>query len=203
MKSRSSSSAAAASTAAVPQTSAGANAQIMNAPEHTGSSPATEKVVEVDLADSKAENYWRDSTVDLFIRLEELCPGDPGELSGALIRVMNGGKFASLNVSIGDTLQPYGDRTAHWLGYLDADELMQFTTQVLTGRIAKARLREFYQETNPYAFSGVELIFLGSDGLIAPQICVQLGTHCLGILRGERVMRFFQCAQHRCAERAA
>lgn len=203
MKHRLSHLATAAPTAAVLQTSAGANAQIMNAPKHSGSFPAIRKPIEVDLADSKAEAYWRDSTVGLFVRLEELHPGDPGQLSGVLLHILTGCEFPILNVEIGDVLQPYGGRMPHCLGYLDVRELAQFANQTRACTIARATLRECYPEIRPDVFSGAEMIFVGDCEPVGPQIRVQFGTHCLGILRGELVTRFLQCVRDRCGKAVA
>jgi hypothetical protein len=192
--------AAAASPATVLQTSAGANAQITNAPEHTGSSPAIRKPVEVDLADSKAEAYRRDSTVSLFVRLEELDPGDPGQLSGVLLRIVPGCEFPVLNVEIGDSVR----WPAHCLGYLEDRELTQFANEALAGKVTRAWLRELYGEGRPDVFSGMALTFNGTSEPAAPQIRVQFASgHCLGVLRGELVATFLQCVRDRCAERVA
>ena len=83
---------AAASSAAVLETSASANSQNMNAPEHTKSLVASQKPVEVCLADPGAAVYWEDPRVEVFVRLEEMFPGDPGELSGAVLRISENGR---------------------------------------------------------------------------------------------------------------
>jgi len=201
MKSRPSHLAVAVLTAAVLQTSAGANAQLMNAPEHSGSFPAIKKPVEVNLADPGTAVYWEDSRVDAFVRLEELYPADPGQLSGAILRIGLSDPSADLSAEIGNILQPDGSRGIHSLGYLSPEDLKDFVRGVHRGGPFMMSMRELCPHLRPDAFSGAELIFCGWH---QPQIRLCFGTHCLGVLRDGGLLEvFLHCARNRCAGRIA
>jgi hypothetical protein len=189
--------AAAVSTVAVLETSAGANAQLMNAPEQAESSPAIQKPVEVNLADSGTAVWRHDPAIDLFVRLEELYPGDPGQLSGAVLRIMADGRCAYLQAEIGDVQQPYGGRTTHCLGYVGAGEMAQLADDAESGAAFIRPLRELYPYAAPNAFSGAKLIFFGGE---KPEIQLCFGAHCLGVLRGQLLATFLRCARMRSTE---
>ena len=71
------------------------------------------KPVEVDIIDPASAEYLRDESVDVFARLEELDPGDLGQLSGCSLRILASGP---LTAEV-DALQRNGDRLSHCLGY--------------------------------------------------------------------------------------
>lgn len=199
MKSRPSHLAAAASPATALQTSAGANAQLMNAPEHSGSFPAIKKPVEVDLAGPGTAVYWEDPCVDVFVRLEELYPGDLGQLSGAVLRIGAFDESADLKAEIDDTA--VGSRVPHSLGYLSPEDLKDFVRGVHRGGPFMMSMREIYPRLTPDSFSGAELIFCGWH---QPEIRLCFGTHCLGVLRDRGLLEvFLHCAQNRCGGRIA
>jgi len=184
----------AASTAAVLEHSAGANSQIVNAPKHTKSLMVDQKPVEVNLADPGVAAYWEDPRVEVFVRLEELYPGDPGQLSGAALRISESGPSVQLRAEIGDILQPDGGRGLHCLGYLTAEEVEDFARNVHRGGAFMVSLRELYPSVGPDAFSGAELIFCGKH---EPEIRLRFGPHCLGVLRGGLLDVFLRCARVR------
>jgi hypothetical protein len=194
MKRESSLRTAAAPTAAVLETKTGANSQIMKAPEPSGSSPAIKKPVEVDLGAPGAAVYWEDPRVELFVRLEELYPGDPGQLSGAALRISESGPCAELRAETGDI--PDGSRGLHCLGYLTAEEVEDFARKFHRGGAFMVSLREPYPHATPDAFSGAELTFAGD---LQPEIRLGFGRHCLGVLREPLLSVFLRCARVRSA----
>jgi hypothetical protein len=196
MNRKSSLRAAAASTAAVLETSASANSQIMNAPVQMGSSPAIKKPVEVDLASPSAAAYWSDPTVELFARLEELDPGDPGQLSGVDLRITQSGPYTWLSAQIGAGTQPDGAPTIHCFGIVEADEVARFAEEASTGAGFVMSLRELYGHLHPGALSGATLIFFGGD---EPKVQLCFGAHCLGVLQGSLLAAFLECARLRSA----
>jgi hypothetical protein len=197
MNRKSSLRAAAASTAAVLENSADANSQIMNAPEHAGTSPVTRKPVEVNLADPGAADYRGDGAVDLYVQLEELYPGDPGQLSGVTLRIAESGRCAAIQAHIGDGSSWHnGIPMIHCLGYLDAGDVAQFAEEATAGEGFVMPLREIYPCARPGAFSGATLIFFGGD---EPKIQLCFGAHCLGVLQGELLTAFLGCARVRSA----
>lgn len=189
--------AAAASTAAVLETSAGANSQHMNALERTGGSPVIKKPFEVNLADPGSMVYLEDPCVEMFLRLEELYQADPGQLSGAALRIGASGPHADLGAEIGDILQPDGSRGIHSLGYLTPEDLGDFVRGLRRGGPFMMSLREIYPQARPDAFSGADLTVCEGH---QPELRLHLGTHCLGVLRdGPPLTRFLYCARVRSA----
>jgi hypothetical protein len=171
----------------------------MNAPEHSGSFPAIKKPVEVDLAGPGTAVYWEDPCVDVFVRLEELYPGDLGQLSGAVLRIGAFDESADLKAEIDDTA--VGSRVPHSLGYLSPEDLKDFVRGVHRGGPFMMSMREIYPRLTPDSFSGAELIFCGWH---QPEIRLCFGTHCLGVLRDRGLLEvFLHCAQNRCGGRIA
>jgi hypothetical protein len=197
MKQKSSLRTAAASTAAVLETSASANSQIMNAPEHTESSPIIRKPIEVNLADPGAADYRGDGAVELFAQLEELYPGDPGQRSGVVLRISEYGPHVWLVAEIGNVQQSYDDGpSTHCLGFLRGEEVGQFAEEATTGAGFVTSLRELYHHAHPDALSGATLIFFGRD---EPEIQLCFGAHCLGVLRGRLLTALLESARTRSA----
>jgi hypothetical protein len=188
---------AAASTAAVLGTSTSANAQTVNAPVQAGSSPAIKKPVEVDLADSRAAAYRGDGDTDLFVRLEELYPGDPGQLSGAVLRVAQAGRYTFLQAHTAPAPQPYGGHTTHCLGYMRAEDIQRFLVETGTRAKTMANLRELENDDAPLGLSGARFFFFGGD---EPEMRLCFGAHCLGVLRGRLLTALLDCARIRAAE---
>ena len=77
---------------------------------------------EVNIADAGYAAGIADLGAEFFVPLEELYPCDPGELSGAKLFLCDGGKGTFVSAGIGDTLQPFGYRSSHWLGHLHDDD---------------------------------------------------------------------------------
>jgi hypothetical protein len=169
----------------------------MNAPVQAGSSPAIKKPIEVDLADPKAQEYRADGDVDVFVRLEELYPGDPGQLSGAVLRVSQAARYTFLQAHTTPAPQPYGGHTTHCLGYLEAEEIQRFVGEAGAQVKTMKNLRELENDDAPLGLSGARLVFFGGD---EPEMQLCFGAHCLGVLRGRLLTAFLDCARIRAAE---
>jgi hypothetical protein len=189
--------AAAASTAAALGASTSANAQTVNAPVQAGSSPAITKPIEVDLADPKAQAYLADGDVDAYARLEELWPGDAGQLSGACLRVSQATRYTFLQAHTAPAPQPYGGHTTHCLGYMSAEDIRRFVVETGTRANTMANLRELENDDAPLGLSGARLFFFGGD---EPEMRLCFGAHCLGVLRGRLLTALLDCARIRAAE---
>jgi hypothetical protein len=152
--------------------------------------------VEVDLDDPSAAEFFRNPPTDLYVRLEELDPGDPGQLSGAVLRIMSGGKYVIFNAEIGEALQRDGSRITHCLGTLHYEELASLAAADPSdcSDSEVVPLRELYSWADRGAFSGADLIlFAGED----PELQLRFGAHCLGVLRGEPLAKFLACLRMR------
>ena len=153
----------------------------------------SEVPVEIDLADPSAGEYLQGSATDVFVRLEEQFPADPGELSGAKLTILGAGDQVSLHVSIGDVLQPTGYRTSHWLAYLNADGVRRLAgLDPVNGERESAF---FLQDPDREAALGAACLVLHPGA--SPNLFLCISTYCLGVLRGELVERFLQCLRLR------
>lgn len=144
---------------------------------------------EVDLAEPGATKYVDSSATELFVRLEELYQADPGELSGAVLHICNSGKDVSLGATFGKTPQPYRERTAHFLGYMEAASVRTLASLDLAklDRNFAVGLQDRYQPlSNVYA-------------LLCPgkTLRIEAGGHCFGVLRGGLLLRFLDCLRQR------
>jgi hypothetical protein len=153
---------------------------------------STAHLIELDLglAGSMEGGHWRCRDTDAYIRLEELYPGDPGEASGAQLRILDAGRYLTLAVLAGD----------HWVGHLPVGKLAALVA-VLREQ-PKKDVEMFLFESDPeqsgYPFSGAKLVY--TDHTLG----LYFGHHCLGIVRGALLNRFLECATYRCctAQRA-
>ncbi|MDR3701999.1 MAG: hypothetical protein P4L56_20290 [Candidatus Sulfopaludibacter sp.] len=155
--------------------------------------------LQVDLADPDSRPYLRDRMIDVYVRLEELDPCDPGELSGARLIISDRGAELIVSAGIGDTLQPTtvapkGFRTSHLLGS--------------TKRGGVAPMLDFeptsgdsffitLQDAGRADYSAVRLVLFWDED--EPQLRLYLANHCLGVLSAVSLVRFFECLRMRSA----
>jgi len=152
--------------------------------------------IEADLAEPEAIKWVERSATSLFVRLEELDPGDPGQLSGAALHIIDSAQWTYVDAEIGNTAQPYGGETTHCVGYLKGEDLHRLALadpSDFRDRFSVA-LRELY--CGSVGFSGATLILFAGE---APELRLCFGTHCLGVLRGDLLGRFFDSLRRRCA----
>lgn len=190
MKKTSSFQAAAALTAVATEDNAGASSLPMNASRERW------KPIEIDLADPKALRHWRDGAVELSAQLTELYPGDPGQLSGASLRIVDSGEYGMLNAQIGDQVQ-----TAHCVGYLFPKEVAHLAERACRGENCTVPLHEMCsaepdQCNRTDLFSGATLAFFGGEDA-SLRLC--FGGHCLGILTEHLLTAFLACMRIRFA----
>lgn len=153
--------------------------------------------VEVDLAEPGAEAYIGHSATDLFVRLEELDPGDPGELSGAVLRIGDSEEDLSISATIGDVLQRDGSRTSHLLGFMEAEGMLRLASLDPIGGERDFAVFFTGNLCHPEgAYFAVGLVLYPGD---SPELHLNAGRHCLGVLRGELVSKFFACLGERLA----
>lgn len=163
------------------------------------SRPAVRTPVEVDLADPDAARYFGKSGIELYVRLEEMYPGDAGQLSGATLRIMHSGKDTVLNAE-GAAPQRDGSQITHVYGYLDGEELAYAGEANPERHNFLIRLCELYPEIRPKVYSGATLmLFAGAN----PRLEVCFGGHFLGVLRGRLVTTFLSCVHQRCEDLAS
>jgi hypothetical protein len=156
--------------------------------------------LEVDLADPDAARHIGNSMTELYVRLEELHPADPGQLSGTFLRVMqSGAEFTFLNAQCA-ALQPDGSQGFHIYGWLDGAELAYIGSVDSTDETGSfvVRLREHYayRPDRPDCYSGASLILFAGDD---PELQVSFGGHSLGVLRGQLLTNFLWCVRQRCS----
>ena len=144
--------------------------------------------VEVDLANPAAERYLGNSGTDLFARLEELYPDDPGQLSGTELRIIDSGECLKLSAALAFSLRD-GRNGYHCFGSLDAADLAEtlWARQTESGHSYSIALRDQRPEVGNSYFSGATLDLV--DGLDC-EIRVCFGSHCLGVLRGQPLRAF-------------
>jgi hypothetical protein len=187
--------AAAASSVAALATNIRASSGV-TAPGPQGGSPMPSRPYEFDIAEPVSAAHWADQGADMFARLEEMYPADPGELSGCALFVFGGGQHTCFNVDISHTPQRDGFPRLHNLGYLDVEELRQLTEQAREGEHFVAALREMYPHARPAAYSGATLNFFSGAN---PEMRLYMGSHCLGVLRGPALAGLLECARIRLA----
>ena len=154
------------------------------------SEPAEPTPVEVDLADPSSRRWRENPAVDAYVRLEELYPGDPGQLSGTSLRITESGKSAWLRAEFG----------THCLGFLDAGKVADFVSTVQADSRQELRtfLFELYPEIEPRRWSGSSLLFMGGDDPEIRLCCGFGAAHCLGVVRGANLGALLECARVRC-----
>jgi hypothetical protein len=178
--------------AADPEIGANADSETADITGQVESSPLPEGF-EFDIANPSYGEYLKDDGIDLFVRLEELFPDDmPGQLSGFILRIIEGGRCITLQAESGSVEQPYGNRNYHLLGYLNHASIRRFVEEAETGAPITIGLREFDQKT--CLFNGAVLSFTGGD---TPELRLCFGVHCFGALRGELMARFLGCVRTR------
>lgn len=142
--------------------------------------------LEINLGDPGAMSggHWRCGATNAFIRLEEIYPADPGELSGAELRIIESGDNLNMAALIGH----------HWVGCLDARHLGAFsaTLQAEPDEFLEMSLFEFeWQYMHP--LSGAKLVY--NRGILG----LYMGKHCLGVAGGNLLKAFLECASYRCS----
>jgi hypothetical protein len=149
---------------------------------------------EADIADPGYMAHVADEKMDLFVSLEEAEPADPGELSGAKLWIHERGAGTYVSAGIGDTLQPMGYRSSHWLGWLDASK---------TAALALAAGRGFsvpFAEARRPRWQSIWLHFSPGEN---SELNLEISGHSLGVLRGEPLARFLDCIRKRRALKIA
>jgi hypothetical protein len=184
---------AAALPAAAPEISArGANLEIEETQGPVGSHPVPEGF-EIDLADLNYLRWQRVENIDLFVRLEELDPADPGEISGCSLWICGAGLDTMIRANSCEGRHVIGP-VGHCVGILQAASIRRLVDESGAGASIMMGLREFYSKPHSTAFSGATLALSGGD---RPEARVCFGTHCLGVLRPWLVERFLECARIR------
>jgi hypothetical protein len=149
-------------------------------------------LAEVDIADHDAMTQGAGRNTQIFARLQEMNPADQGELSGAVLRILDGGNDIGLNAELGDTIQRGGYRTHHLLGWLDADDTIR-----IASRNPDTEEEDFsvcFHDSQDQAYSRTWLSFCAGK---APELRLEIAGHCLGVLRGKLLVRFFDCLRMR------
>jgi len=155
---------------------------------------ATEaKPIEVDVMEEGYEAFLGDMAVDVCVKLEELDPADPGELSGAKISVLPR-EEPTLNVTLG----------SHYLGLVAGAPLFRFLSECVDvieqGPAAKKACAVRLASCQPIdgKLSPFELELAGAP---APSLKIVAtgGGHCFGVLRGEALRRFLEVGLARAA----
>lgn len=152
----------------------------------------------IDVAAPDAERYFSSRRVGVYARLEERWPADPGELSGAKLRIAE--DFSSVVAEIGGTLQPYvndGFRCGHLLGFVEDNDFRALAEMdLLDGPIIPRTICLTQAKAHQEPWSGQRLeILTGDDG--APELRLYISQHCLGVLRGEPLLKFLRCLRVR------
>ena len=186
---------AAASTATAQGSMASADSQNVNPRgQRGGSTPAIEEH-EIDLGATATCRDLRDRTVDAIVRLQELDPGDEGELSGSVLRIIESFKGVGIVAEGGEVEQPDGHRSRHCFGWLNGASTRRLMEDTAAGASITMDMRESYSEWGgPDEFTGAALSISGGR---VPEVRLCFGAHCLGVLRGHTVWRFLDCIKIR------
>ncbi len=143
-------------------------------------------VYEADVCDPRFADpqLWKRDEVDVVLHLSEMDPGDPGELSGADLRLTGSGDCAVLTPEFGH----------HVLGILPSEHARQFVGRALASfslpdYMLSGKLAEFYGEAG--RFSGAELHFEGGPN---PSLQVRCGEHVFGLAQGASLREFLNRA---------
>jgi hypothetical protein len=170
----------------------------------------------IDIADLSAAAHVANNVMDLFVRLEE--PDEPGDLSGAALCIADAGEDVALVAAFRDIPQRGGrPATQHFLGAIPAADLAPIAST--DPKTASEGFCVAFREGEKG--SGLCLMFLAGEdpelGLyimsgreaMAATLCVERGErpmvlgrclgHCLGVLRGELLARFFDFLRRRSA----
>lgn len=157
-----------------------------------GDRPPTD-LFSIDVADPRYfdSKFWLAARTDLLGNLMERDPGDPGELSGAVLRLGDTGEYAILTVDIGGS---------HCLGWLAGWPLRDFLRRALARVLGdgdadtelEVALGELYPEAHPWRPSGGVLRCSG----VGPdtELGCYFGAHCFGIACGFVLWEFLRKA---------
>ncbi len=156
---------------------------------------------EVDLADPANDAIWRSrDNIDSYVLLEELYPGDPGDLSGCRLQLMEWGEYTILDASFG--LHSLGSSQHHgWM--------TEFLEWVYAGREVKLILDE--PQCRSWLPSAIELKYRPAEEMVPnarfpedfsePELRVASIGHCYGVVRGRVMRAFLDCLAVRLASR--
>ncbi len=156
-------------------------------------------IVELELTgDNLDEALQAPTRVDVFVRMEEQFPGDPGQLSGTCLRVLDHGECATLNVEV-DALQRNRRMGSHCLGWLNANEVA-FLASAPDCASLSFDLRELYdREQDEDIFNGLSLSMRGGSDA---RMRVRFGRHSFGVLTGKLLADFLEVVRQRSAIRS-
>lgn len=152
-------------------------------------------------ADIAAPDFLRhiaDESISMFVRLEELDPPDPDQLSGARLWINETGEDTDVSADFGDTLQFDGNRTSHFLGSLR--DLRTASLAVADPTAADEEFSVGFSECSDGPNDRVRLVFQCGENA---ELRLELAGYCLGVLRGELLNRFFYCVRKRRALKIA
>ena len=161
---------------------------------HFSLPPVLSHPVEVELSEPDAARHIGNPGTELYVRLEELFPGDPGQLSGISLRIMESGKFTVVSAE-GASPQRDGSQLSHCYGWRYGAELPHVTDPTDDEAGFCVRLRELYPKISPESYSGVSLILFAGEN---PELRISFCNHCLGVLRGPLLSTFLECVRLRC-----
>jgi hypothetical protein len=114
-----------------------------------------------------------------------LYPADPGQLSGAVLYLLQAGPHTCIHASL-------ASESRHILGYFNAASIRRLVDEAETGASIAMGLREYYPvDSSQDRFSGATLALSGGD---SPEARLCFGAHCLGVLRGDLLAKFLKCA---------
>ncbi len=153
--------------------------------------PFASKPVEADLVHPDSKQHLHDPSVDLFVRLEEEDAGDPGQLSGAALRILDTG--SSMYV-VAETAAPQRDGSMHshcW-GALDAQAAAVLITPPADGVSTIVPLRDPAER-----FTGAWIEISAEE---ERELRLLLPTHVFGVLRGPGVVVFLRALETRLEE---
>jgi hypothetical protein len=123
--------------------------------------------------------------LDICLQLKELHPGDPGALSGALLRVSEDRDSCVLSAEFGN----------HSLGILHGAALCRFSAGAQGQRDIEAHLIELYPKIDDSWFSGVVMKLTGD--ISVRQLMVISGIHCFGTVGADDLQLFLDCVRDR------
>jgi len=154
--------------------------------------------IEIDLEDPAAAAWLHDPEVSIFVHLLEADPGDPGQLSGCQLRILEG-QAPRLTVET-DAIQRDGSVMTHSLGYLDCEGLGGVIAPVFRGRSEFATpLRELHFPERFYGQSGVSLLLVNTCDSQVQELRIEVLGHIFGVLRAPILTGFLDCLRSRCA----
>jgi hypothetical protein len=156
--------------------------------------PEQVQIIEIDLADPAAAEYFEQPRVELFASLEELESTAPRQFTGILLRIREAGEDISLTAEIGGVFHSNGTPVSHYFGSLEGVSVAElaFSNPRKPGGDFSIDLIEV---GNPAAWGTARLTLCAGR---EPELHVYLAGHCLGVLRGSVVFTFFSALRRRC-----